>query len=374
MLVDPPVRDRATARGGRAARAPDRPHDRDAHARRPRLRARPARPRARHPGQHPCRPQASTTRTTRWTTATTIEVGAVTLGVIHTPGHRPEHCCLTVIDRSRGDEPWLVLTGDSLFVGDAARPDLAVGAAEGAEGLFHSLHRLLELSDGVEVFPGHVAGSLCGKSMSSKPSTTIGFERRFNPTLQITESRRSSPSRPPISAPKPPNLARIVEANRGPFVGAPPLARGARRTTRRTPNCSTCARCRRTSTATARARSTCRSPASSFATKAGFVLDAAQPVCVLADTVDEARRRDSRAPLGRVLRHRRATCSAAATSTRDGVTIDELEELDRRRRRGDRRAGEGRARDRVTFPAAATSPYRLRGDVLSRPPRRPPGA
>ena len=80
-----------------------------------------------------------------------------------------------------------MLTGDSLFVGDAARPDLAVGAAEGAEGLFHSLRRLLELPDGVEVFPGHVAGSLCGKAMSSKASTTIGFERRFNPMLSLTE-------------------------------------------------------------------------------------------------------------------------------------------------------------------------------------------
>ena len=110
-------------------------------------------------------------------------------------------------DTSRGDEPWLVLTGDSLFVGDAARPDLAVGAAEGAEGLFHSLHRLLELSDGVEVFPGHVAGSLCGKSMCSKPSTTIGFERRFNPTLQITDVGAFIAESAAISAPKPPNLA-----------------------------------------------------------------------------------------------------------------------------------------------------------------------
>ena len=153
-----------------------------------------------------------------------IEVGAVTLGVIHTPGHRPEHCCLTVIDTSRGGDPWLVLTGDSLFVGDTARPDLAVGAAEGAEGLYHSLHRLLELSDGVEVFPGHVAGSLCGKSMCSKPSTTIGFERRFNPTLQITDVGAFIAESAAISAPKPPNLGRIVEANRGPFVGALPLA------------------------------------------------------------------------------------------------------------------------------------------------------
>src|SRR6266404_1838989 len=114
---------------------------------------------------------------------TEIEVGEVVLRTIHAPGHRPEHCCFAVVDRSRSDEPWLVLTGDSLFVGDAGRPDLAVEAREGAEGLFHSLQRLVELGDGVEVFPGHVAGSLCGAAMSSKASTTIGFERRFNSAL-----------------------------------------------------------------------------------------------------------------------------------------------------------------------------------------------
>ena len=116
-----------------------------------------------------------------------VTVGNVTLRCIHTPGHRPEHCCLAIVDHTRADEPWLLLTGDSLFVGDAARPDLAVGAEEGAEGLFHSLARLLELNDGVEVYPGHVAGSLCGKGMSSKGSTTIGFERRFNPMLAFSD-------------------------------------------------------------------------------------------------------------------------------------------------------------------------------------------
>ena len=93
---------------------------------------------------------------------TEIEVGDVVIRAIHTPGHRPEHCSFAVTDRSRGDEPWLVLTGDCLFVGDAGRPDLAVEVAEGAEGQFHSLRRLTELGDGVEVYPGHVAGSLCG--------------------------------------------------------------------------------------------------------------------------------------------------------------------------------------------------------------------
>ena len=216
-----------------------------------------------------------------------IEVGAVTLRVIHSPGHRPEHCCLAVVDNSRGGEPWLVLTGDSLFVGDAARPDLAVGAEEGAEGLFYSLRRLLELADGVEVFPGHVAGSLCGKAMSSKPSTTIGFERRFNPSLQIADVTAFIAESASISAPKPPNLGRIVETNRGRFVGAVPLAQelaappdGAQLLDVRP----------------AAAHLTGHRPGAinvpvsgtSFGTKAGFVLDAEQPVCVLAATADEA--------------------------------------------------------------------------------------
>jgi glyoxylase-like metal-dependent hydrolase (beta-lactamase superfamily II)/rhodanese-related sulfurtransferase len=156
---------------------------------------------------------------------TEVEVGDVVLRTIHTPGHRPEHCCFAVIDRSRGDEPWLVLTGDSLFVGDAGRPDLAVEAQEGAEGLFHSLRRLVELGDGVEVFPGHVAGSLCGAAMSSKASTTIGFERRFNPALQ-GELADFLDARLGPQPPRPPNMERIVELNRDGLLGAqPPLER-----------------------------------------------------------------------------------------------------------------------------------------------------
>jgi len=218
-----------------------------------------------------------------------IEVGAVALRVIHTPGHRPEHCCLTVTDRSRGDEPWLVLTGDSLFVGDAARPDLAVGAVEGAEGLFHSLQRLLELHDGVEVFPGHIAGSLCGKSMSSKPSTTIGFERRFNPTLQLGSVDEFVADSAGIGAPKPPNVARIVEVNRGPFLGMMPPAEelaappdGAQLLDVR-PIADHLAGHRHGAVNVPVA-------GTSFSTKAGFVLDAGKPVCVLAGSFAEAGR------------------------------------------------------------------------------------
>jgi hydroxyacylglutathione hydrolase len=151
-----------------------------------------------------------------------IVLGDIALRCIHTPGHRPEHCCLAVSDRTRGDDPWIVLTGDSLFVGDAARPDLAVEAREGAEGLFHSLRRLVELGDGVEAYPGHVAGSLCGKAMSSKASTTIGFERRFNPALAYDDVGLFVAEATSVATPRPPNMERIVELNRGPFIGAQP--------------------------------------------------------------------------------------------------------------------------------------------------------
>jgi hydroxyacylglutathione hydrolase len=157
---------------------------------------------------------------------TEIELGDVLVRTIHTPGHRPEHCAFAVIDRSRAEEPWLVLTGDSLFVGDAARPDLAVEAADGADGLFHSLQALAQLADGVEVYPGHVAGSLCGAAMSSKASTTIGFERRYNHALSDTyEDFLASASGP--QPPRPPNMEHIVELNRGPFLAAQPALRRA---------------------------------------------------------------------------------------------------------------------------------------------------
>jgi hydroxyacylglutathione hydrolase len=218
-----------------------------------------------------------------------VVVGRVAVRGIHTPGHRPEHCCLAVIDRTRADEPWLVLTGDSLFVGDTARPDLAVGANEGAEGLFHSLRRLMELPDGVEVFPGHVAGSLCGVAMSSRGSTTIGFERRFNPMASIAELNAFVAEAASVSAPKPPNLARIVELNRGPFLGMqPPVeelplpAPGSQVLDVRPVR----------DHLSGHLPGAVSVPVSgtSFSTKAGFVLDAATPVTVSASDPAEAAR------------------------------------------------------------------------------------
>jgi glyoxylase-like metal-dependent hydrolase (beta-lactamase superfamily II)/rhodanese-related sulfurtransferase len=216
-----------------------------------------------------------------------IALGQVVLRAIHTPGHRPEHTCVAVIDRARADEPWLVLTGDSLFVGDAARPDLAVEAKEGAEGLFHSLRRLLELPDGVEVFPGHVAGSLCGRAMSSKASSTIGFERRFNPALQLGELAQFVAESAAVSAPRPPNMTRLVELNRGPLVGAAPdVAELAA-----APAGATVLDVRPVHAyLDGHAHGAINVPVSgsSFATKAGFLLDPGTPVVLQASSAAEA--------------------------------------------------------------------------------------
>jgi glyoxylase-like metal-dependent hydrolase (beta-lactamase superfamily II)/rhodanese-related sulfurtransferase len=143
-----------------------------------------------------------------------LPAGSVPVRVIHTPGHRPEHCAFVVDER-------LVLTGDSLFVGDAARPDLAIDAREGAEGLFHSLQRLTQLPEGVEVYPGHVAGSLCGAAMSPAHSSTIGAERRTNAALAFGDVQAFINASASVSTPRPPTTARVVGFNKGPFVPAP---------------------------------------------------------------------------------------------------------------------------------------------------------
>jgi hydroxyacylglutathione hydrolase len=107
-------------------------------------------------------------------------VGNVTIRVLHTPGHTPEHVSLLVRDRTRGQEPWFVLTGHTLMVGDMGRTELATTAEEGAQALFQSAARLRALPAHVEVWPGAFAGSVCGRRLSGKPASTIGFERRFN--------------------------------------------------------------------------------------------------------------------------------------------------------------------------------------------------
>ena len=158
-----------------------------------------------------------------------LRVGNVELRVAHTPGHTPDSLCLLVTDHDRGREPWFVLTGDTLFVGSVGRPDL--GGARAAEDIWESLRRVLwPLSDSVEVYPAHGAGSACGKAMSAKAGSTIGFERRFNPAFRIT-SRDAFVAHVMDGIPaKPAAFETIVGKNRGtlPLRAAKPRPYGAR--------------------------------------------------------------------------------------------------------------------------------------------------
>lgn len=148
-----------------------------------------------------------------------VEVGEVRIRVIATPGHRPEHLSFVIEDGSRSEEPWALLTGDSLFVGDLARPDLAVEAEDGARGIFHSLRKLMGLQDFVEVRPGHIGGSLCGGAhMSRKPNSTIGYERRYNDYLRFEGEEEFVKTLTAEQTPQPPNFDRIVDLNRGPLL------------------------------------------------------------------------------------------------------------------------------------------------------------
>ena len=149
-----------------------------------------------------------------------FELGSLRVRALHTPGHRPEHTAFALIDTRRGDEPWAVLTGDTLFVNDVARPDLAIEKSEGARGIFASLQsKLLALRDDVEVWPGHLGGSMCGgPGMDMKVSSTIGFEKRHNPTLAITDEDEFVEQALAKLGPQPPNFQAIVALNRGPLL------------------------------------------------------------------------------------------------------------------------------------------------------------
>jgi glyoxylase-like metal-dependent hydrolase (beta-lactamase superfamily II)/rhodanese-related sulfurtransferase len=168
-----------------------------------------------------------------------LRLGSVGLKILHTPGHTPDSICVLVTDRGRSDEPWFVLTGDTLFIGDVGRPDL--GGAPAAAALFDSLRQaILPLDDSVEVYPAHGSGSLCGRAMSAKSVSTIGFERRFNAALRAGSRAEFVEMLMLGLPPKPPSFETIVGKNQGliplqrskprPFTAreaADALARGA---------------------------------------------------------------------------------------------------------------------------------------------------
>jgi hydroxyacylglutathione hydrolase len=141
-----------------------------------------------------------------------LALGNVSVEVLHTPGHTPEHICLLVTDRTRAEEPWLAFTGHTLMVGDVGRTELATNAEDGARILFRSLKRLTTLPDYVEVLPGAYSGSVCARKLSGKPASTIGFEKRHNLALRIADEEVFVKSVIADIAPMPP-LARELRAN-----------------------------------------------------------------------------------------------------------------------------------------------------------------
>jgi glyoxylase-like metal-dependent hydrolase (beta-lactamase superfamily II) len=149
-----------------------------------------------------------------------IALGNTRVTVLHTPGHTPESICLLVTDLRRGTDPWFVLTGDTLFVGAVGRPDLPGRARENAGELYDSIHaKLLSLPDDLEIYPGHFSGSVCGAGMSGKPSSTIAFERRWNPLL--SKSRTDFVAALSDVPPKPSGMEQILRINQGRQAAAP---------------------------------------------------------------------------------------------------------------------------------------------------------
>jgi hydroxyacylglutathione hydrolase len=247
-----------------------------------------------------------------------IACGSVTVRVLHTPGHRPEHCCFLAGDA--------LVTGDSLLVGAVARPDLAVEARKGAEGLFHSLRRLSELPEGVRVFPGHVAGSLCGAGLSEERSSTIGQERRLNPALALGTVEELVAEAASVSMPRPPNMDRIVELNRGPFVGAAaPLGavaspEGATVLDVRDPHAH----------AAGHVHGALNVPVSgsSFGTRAGFLLGRDEPIVLHASSPEQAERAARKLhAVGFLEQIRGYLTDPATTGTLDPVDVAELDRL-----------------------------------------------
>jgi glyoxylase-like metal-dependent hydrolase (beta-lactamase superfamily II)/rhodanese-related sulfurtransferase len=155
-----------------------------------------------------------------------FRAGEVRVEALAAPGHRPEHVALVVTDTARSAEPLALLSGDSLLVGDLARPDLAVDARAGARALHATLTGFAELPDHVELWPGHTGGSLCGgANLSAKRSSTLGYERRANPLLAVADADAFTTLLIADLPARPPTVERVVARNRSARPAAPPPSR-----------------------------------------------------------------------------------------------------------------------------------------------------
>ena len=279
-----------------------------------------------------------------------LRVGDIAIRVIHTPGHRPEHCCYLVDGH--------VLTGDSLLIGDAARPDLAVDPREGAESLYGSLQRLVELPESTEVDPGHVAGSLCATGISSALSSTIGMERLSNRALSYHDLQEFVAATATVSAPRPPTTELVVGLNRGPFVGAsPPLEEletfEGQMLDVRSPQ----------EFAAGHVTGALSVPVSgpSFGTKAGFLLDAEQPVAIHASSREEADAAAGGLHAVGLLDLAGFMTAPAATERMEPIELDELERLLATDAVEVIDVREQNERDDGYIPGSRNIPYRLVG-------------
>jgi hydroxyacylglutathione hydrolase len=149
-----------------------------------------------------------------------VELGNTEVQAIATPGHALAHHAYAVTDRTRGDEPWFVLAGDALLIGDAGRPDLHAGGEHSTEDMARTLcrsltERLLALPDDLVLYPSHYSGSVCGRGLSANPVSTIGFERRHNAALQHGSEDAFVAALLQDIPPAPERQAAIVAANRG---------------------------------------------------------------------------------------------------------------------------------------------------------------
>jgi hydroxyacylglutathione hydrolase len=245
-----------------------------------------------------------------------VRVGETAIRVLHTPGHRPEHCCFLVEGR--------LLTGDSLLVGDAARPDLAVDAREGAEGLYGSLRRLAGLPGDTGVFPGHVAGSLCATGISSERSSTIAAQLRTNRALAYTDLQEFVAETASISAPRPPTVERVVALNRGQFIGAPAPLETLQSFDGQVLDVRSAHEF-----AASHVPGAINVPltGSSLGTKAGFVLDQDRAVAIHASSPEDAATAASRLRAVGLLDIAGFLAEPAATGRLEPIGLEELEQL-----------------------------------------------